>query len=66
MSQQTCKNCKFYCSEPREDQQVQKGKCKRFPPSMMVTEERIRYYFPIVTEFDACGEHLDKPVLLND
>lgn len=66
MSSKTCKNCKHYFSEPKEDQRVQKGKCHLMPPTLLVVEGKVKNYFPIVTEFDHCSEHDPKAEVLND
>ncbi len=56
MTMTVCSECKFYVSELKEDQTVQKGKCRRFPPCLILAKGKIKHYFPIVSENDCCGE----------
>jgi hypothetical protein len=46
-----CKDCKFY-----EDK-----KCKRFPPTLDPNSIYCFSYFPVVEEYDWCGEFQSLP-----
>jgi hypothetical protein len=50
----TCDTCRFYHHKPKESA----GECKRYAPRALVDEEgNATYYFPVVPEYEECGDH---------